>query len=99
MEEEGEQEQEEGSDDSESEDEDGPVAGLDQIKAGFMEECKMVSRVSYLSSYDRAQPCATGPHRENRPGHDKRQDRGSVRVRAFDWHVIVLLLCLPVLAV
>lgn len=28
---------------SSSEDEDGPVEGLDKIKAGFMEECKLVS--------------------------------------------------------
>jgi hypothetical protein len=35
--------EEEEEEDSSDEDEDGPIAGLETIKPGFMEECKMVS--------------------------------------------------------
>ena len=43
QEESGEDDDEDEEEYSSSEDEDGPVEGLDKIKAGFMEECKLVS--------------------------------------------------------
>lgn len=48
QEESGEDDDEDEEEYSSSEDEDGPVEGLDKIKAGFMEECKLVSLFIYL---------------------------------------------------